>query len=82
MYFLHCGVFDLFTSDYQSFTIGPDSEDPNFPETGHVVKWLCEFALMMPWLHKDRLVARLRGEVVLIFRGPFLGVCAMQSNIV
>ena len=72
MYFLSAGVFELTTPDSQTYTIGPDSEDPNFPPTGHVVKWLCEFAVVMPWIHKDRVVASMNGELVLIARGPFL----------
>jgi hypothetical protein len=72
MYFLTSGVFNLTTADSIPFIIGPDSEDPNFPPGGHVVKWLCEFAVVMPWLHKDRVVACVNGELVLIERVAFL----------
>jgi hypothetical protein len=72
MYILTTGLFDLTTSDLQSYIVGPDVDSHDFPDTGYLIKWLSEFALFTPWVHKDRLVACKSGEVVLIAREPLL----------
>ena len=66
MYILTSGNYDLTTTDFKQFKIGPDLN--KLPVDGHLVHWLAEFALITPWVHKDRLMACEPAELVLVSR--------------
>jgi hypothetical protein len=71
MYFLNAGLFDLTTSDLKSYKIGPTSE--LLADKGYLVYWLAEFSLIMPWVHKDRVVVACQAaELVVVSRAPLM----------
>ena len=67
---MNSGLFELTTEDITSFKIGPERH--LLPDGGFLVHFLAEFSLILPWVHKDKLVACSPAELVVVCRAPLM----------